>query len=198
MPRVAKTKKKGKKPSEKEASGDGDGFETISSVGVGESTILNMQRKNPTMARTKSKVSGSKKKTSKAATSTSEELPSPEPIGRIHPPEQLVAFEQQKGTVTTLWQRGKPKRVVITDVPTGKDTRPPPDKNGVSFHKQCGAQCIRPSSATRKPCCDRETHVSLNNVGEYVVFPAEIIHREFFSVVNKIVVQAQLFLWIQQ
>ncbi len=52
MPRVAKTKKKGKKPSEKEASGDGDGIETILSVGVGESTSLNMQRKSPTMART--------------------------------------------------------------------------------------------------------------------------------------------------
>ncbi len=42
MPKVAQTKKKGKKPSEKEAIGDGDGFETISSVGVGESTSLNM------------------------------------------------------------------------------------------------------------------------------------------------------------
>jgi hypothetical protein len=42
MPKVAQTKKKGKKPSEKEASGDGDGFETILSVGVGESTSLNM------------------------------------------------------------------------------------------------------------------------------------------------------------
>ncbi len=44
MPRVAQTKKKGKKSSEKVASSDGDGFETISSVGVGESTSLNMQR----------------------------------------------------------------------------------------------------------------------------------------------------------
>jgi hypothetical protein len=193
MPRVAKTKKKGGKPSEKEASGDGDGFETISSVCVGESTSLNMQRKSLTMARTKSKVAGSKKKTSKATTSTSEEPPSPESVGRKHPPEQLVVLEQQRGTVTTLWQRGKPKRLVVTDVPKGKDTRPPPNKNSVSFCKQCGAQCIRPSSAPRKPCCDRETHVSLNNVGEYVVFPAETVHRGFFSVVNKIVVQAQLF-----
>ncbi len=32
MPRVAQTKKKGKKPSEKVASGDGDVFETMSSV----------------------------------------------------------------------------------------------------------------------------------------------------------------------
>jgi hypothetical protein len=62
MPKVAQTKKKGKKPSEKEASGDGDGFETILLVGVGESTSLNMQRKSPTAARTKSKVAGSKKK----------------------------------------------------------------------------------------------------------------------------------------
>jgi hypothetical protein len=54
-------------------------------------------------------------------------------------------------------------------------------------------QCICPLSAPRKPCCDRETHVSLNNIGEYVVSPAETIHQGFFSAVNKIVVQAQLF-----
>jgi hypothetical protein len=183
MPRVA----------EKVASGDGDGFETILSGGVGESTSLNMQRKSPTTARTKSKVAGSKKKTSKAAPSTSEEPPIPESVGRKHPPEHLVVLEQQKGTVTTLWQRGKPKRVVVTDVPTGKDTGPPPNKNGVSFCKQCGAQCICPLSAPRKPCCDRGTHVSLNNVGDYVVFLAETVHRGFFSAVNKIVVPAQLF-----
>jgi hypothetical protein len=193
MPRVAKTKKKGKKPLAKEASGDGDGFETISSVGVGESTSLNMQRKSPMTARTKSKVAGSKKKTSKAATTTSEEPPSPESVGIKHPPEQLVALEQQKGTVTTLWQRGKPTRVVVTDVPTGKDTGPPPNKNGVSFCKQCGAQCICPLSAPRKPCCDRQTHESLNNVGEYVEFPAETVHQGFFSAVNKIIVQVQSF-----
>jgi hypothetical protein len=175
------------------ASGDGDGFETISSVGVGESTSLNMQRKSPTMARTKSKFAGSKKKTSKAATSTSEEPPIPESVGRKHPPEQFVALEQQKRTVTTLWQRGKSKRVVVADVPTGKDTGPPPNKNSVFFCKQCGAQCICPLSALRKPCCDRETHVSLNNVGEYVVFPAETVHQGFFSAVNK-----ATFLWIQQ
>ena len=79
MPRLAKTKKK---PSEKEASGDGDGFKAILSVGVGESTSLNMQRKSPRTARTKSKVAGSKKKTSKAAPSTSEEPPIPESVGR--------------------------------------------------------------------------------------------------------------------
>ncbi len=128
------------------------------------------------MARTKSKVEGSKKMTSKAATSTSEEPPNPESGGRKHPPEQLVALEQQKGNVTTLWQRGKPKRVVVTDVPTGKATGPPPNETGVSFRKQCGVQCNRPSSAPLKPCCDRETHVSLNNIGEYVVFSAETIH----------------------
>jgi hypothetical protein len=83
--------------------------------------------------------------------------------------------------------------VVVTDVPTGKDTEPPPNENGISFCKQCGAQCICPSSAPRKPCCDIETHVSLNNFGEYVVFPVKTIHQGFFSAVNKIVVQAQLF-----
>jgi hypothetical protein len=106
MPRLTKTMKK---PSEKEASGDGDGCEAILSVGVGESTSLSMQRKSPRMARTKSKVAGSKKKTSKATTSISEEPPSPEAGGRKCSPEQLVALEKEKGKVTTLWQRGKSK-----------------------------------------------------------------------------------------
>jgi hypothetical protein len=124
-----------KKTSGKEASGDGDGFEAILSVCVGESTSLNMKRKSPTMARTKSKVAGSKKKTSNAAASTSEEPPSPESDRRKCPPEQLVVLEKQKGKVTTLWERGKPMRVEVTNVPLGKDTRPPPNKNGVSFCK---------------------------------------------------------------
>ena len=50
MPRIAKAKKK---PSEKETSGDGDGFEAILSVDVGESTSLSMKRKSAMMARTK-------------------------------------------------------------------------------------------------------------------------------------------------
>ncbi len=75
MPRIAKAKKK---PSEKEASGDGDGFESVFSVGVSESTSLNMQRKSSRMPRTKSKVAGSKKKSSQAATSTPEQPPNPE------------------------------------------------------------------------------------------------------------------------
>jgi hypothetical protein len=191
MPRLAKTKKN---PSEEEASGDGDGFEAILSVGVGESTSLNMQRKSPMMARTKSKVAAwSKKKPSKAAASTSEAPPNPEAGGRKYPPEQLVALAKQKGKVTTLWQRGKPKRVVVSDVPTGKDTDPPPNENGVSFRKQCGVQCLHPLSTPHNLCCDIETHVSLNNLGEYVVFSAQTVHHGFFSAVNKIVVQAQLF-----
>jgi hypothetical protein len=162
------------------------------SVGVGESTSLNMQRKNPRTARTKSKVAGSKKKSSKAATSTSEEPPSPESGGRKFPPEELVVLEKKKGKITTLWQRGKSKRVVVSDFPTGKDTGPPPNKNSVSFRKQCDVQCLCPSSAPCNLCCNRETHVS-NNVGEYIVFPAQTVHQGYFSTVNKIVVQVQLF-----
>jgi hypothetical protein len=173
MPRIAKAKKK---PSEKETTGDADGFEVISSVGVSESTSLNLQRKSQRTARTKSKVAGSKKKSSKAATSTSEEPPSPEAGGRKCPPEELVELEKPEGKVTTLWQRGKPKRVVVVDVHTGKDAGQPQNKNGVSFRKQCDVQCLCPLSAPHNLCCDRETHVSLNNVGEYVVFPAQTIH----------------------
>jgi hypothetical protein len=182
-----------KKPSEKEASGDGDGFEAILSVGVGQSPSLSMKRKSLTKAKTKSKVAGSKKKTSNATASTSEEPSSPESDGRKCLPEQMVALEKQKGKVITLWQWRKPKRVVVSDVPTGKDTGPPPNKNGVSFRKQCNVQCLCPLSTPCKLCCDIETHVSLNNVGEYVVFPAETVHQGFFSAVKKIVVQAQLF-----
>ena len=83
--------------------------------------------------------------------------------------------------------------MVVSDVPTVKDTGPPPNKNEVSFRKQCSVQCLCPLSAPRNLCCDRETHVSLNNIGEYVVFPAHTIYQGFFSVVNKIVVQEQLF-----
>jgi hypothetical protein len=118
------------------------------SVGVGESTSLNMKRKSPTMARTKSKVAGSKKKTSNAAASTSEEPPSLESDGRKCPPEQLVALKKQKGKVTTLWQRGKPKRVVVSDVPTGKDTGPPPTERLTSVDNPVpGNQefCLAPS-----------------------------------------------------
>jgi hypothetical protein len=85
MPRIAKAMKK---PSEKEASGDGDGFEAILSVGLSESTSLNMQRKSTRTERTESMVAGSKKKSSKAVTSTSEELPSPEAGGSKCPPEE--------------------------------------------------------------------------------------------------------------
>jgi hypothetical protein len=70
MPRLVKAKKK---PSEKEASGDGDGYEVVSSVGLSETTSLNLQKKNSRLARTTSKFARSKKKSSKAATSTSED-----------------------------------------------------------------------------------------------------------------------------
>jgi hypothetical protein len=174
MPRIAKPKKK---PSEKASGdGDGDGFESISSVGVSENTSLNIQRKSTRTARTKSKVAGSKKKSSKAATSTSEQPPSPEAGGRKCPHEESVALEKLKGKVTTLWQRGKPKRVLVVDVPTGKDTGLPLNKNGASFCNQCNVQCLCPLSAPHNLCCDTETHVSLNNVGEYVVSPAHTIH----------------------
>ncbi len=93
MQRLAKAKKK---PSEKEASGDSNGFKAISSVGVSETTSLNLQRKSPRMARTTSKVTGSKKNSSKAATLTLEEPPSPEAGGRKRPPEDLVELEKPK------------------------------------------------------------------------------------------------------
>jgi hypothetical protein len=61
MPRLAKAKKK---PSEKEASGDGDGFEAIFSVGVSETTSFNLQKNSPRIARMTYKFAGFKRKSS--------------------------------------------------------------------------------------------------------------------------------------
>ncbi len=121
-----------------------------------------MWRKSTRTARTKFKVAGSK--SFKAATSTSEQPPSPKAGGRKCPPEESVALEKLKGKVTTLWQREKPMRVVIVDVPTGKDTGPPLNKNGISFCNQCNIQFHSPLSAQCNLCCDRHTHVSLNSL----------------------------------
>jgi hypothetical protein len=130
MPRLAKAKKK---TSEKEAGGEG--FHAILSVAVNESTSLNLQKKKPRLATIKSKIAGSKKKSSKAATSTSEEPPSPEDGPRKCLTEELVDLEKPKGKVTTLLSRGKLKRVFVVDDPTGKDTSPPSNENGISFCK---------------------------------------------------------------
>jgi hypothetical protein len=179
MPRTAKTKKK---PSEKEVGGDG--FKAILLVAVNETTSLYLQEKSQRMATMKSKIAGSKKKSSNAATSTSEEPPNPEDGARKHPPEELVEVEKPIQKVTTFWRRGNIKRVIVVDLPKGKDTGPPSNENGISFHKQCKKNCISSSSTPHNPCCERETHMSLNNVGEYVVFSAKTVHRDFFSAVR--------------
>ncbi len=83
--------------------------------------------------------------------------------------------------------------MVIVDLAKGKDTGPPSNENGVSFCKQCNENCISSSSTPHNLCCERETHVSLKNVAEYVVFPAKTVHQCFFSAVNKIIVTEQLF-----
>jgi hypothetical protein len=171
MPRLAKTKEK---PSENEAGGDG--IEATLSVAVYGTTSLNLRQKSQRTATIKSKIAGSKKKSSKAATSTSEEPPSPEVGARKHPPEELVEEEKPKQKVTTLWSRGKAKRVVIVDLPIGKNIGPPSNENGVSFRKQCNVNCISSSSTPRNLCCERETHMSLNNVGEHVAYPAKTVH----------------------
>ncbi len=83
--------------------------------------------------------------------------------------------------------------MVVVDLPKGKDTGPPSNENGASFRKQCNINCISSSSTPHNLCCERETHVSLKNIGEYVVFPAKTVHQGFVGLVNKIVVQAQFF-----
>jgi hypothetical protein len=108
MPRLAKNKKK---TLEKEAGGDG--FEAISSVAANETTSLYLQKKSPRMATTRSKIAGYKKKSSKAATSTSEEPPSPEAGARKRPSEELVEVDKPKGKVTTLWQSHKLRECLL-------------------------------------------------------------------------------------
>jgi len=120
------------------------------SVATNETTSLNLQQKSHRTATIKSKIAGSKKKSSNAVTSTSEEPPSPEDGTRKCPSEELVEEEKPKRKVTTLWSRGKAKRVVIVDLPKGKDTGPPSNENGVSFCKQCNVICISSSSTSRK------------------------------------------------
>ncbi len=90
-------------------------------------------------------------------------------------------MEKPKQKVTTLWSRGKLKRVVVVDPPKGKITGPPSNENGVSICKQCNENCMSSLSTPCNLCCERETHVSLNNVGEYVVFPVKNCPSRFFQ-----------------
>ncbi len=143
------------------------------SVAANETTILNLQKKSQRTATMKSKIAGSKKKFSTAATSTSDKPPSPEDVARKCLLEVLVEVKKPKQKVATLWPREKAKRLVIVDLPKCKDTNPPSNENGISFYKQCNENCITSSSTPHNLCCERETHVSLNNVGEYVLFPAD-------------------------
>ncbi len=159
-------------------------------VAINETTSPKPKR-NQRSATVTSKVAWSKKKSSAAATNTPEEPPIPEDGARKCPPEKLI--EELKQKITTLWSRGKAKRVVVVDLPKGKDTGPPSNENGASFCSQCNEDYISSSSTPRKKCCERETHVSLNKVGEYVVFHAKTVHPGFFSVVNKNIVTLQLF-----
>jgi hypothetical protein len=102
-------------------------------------------------------------------------------------------MKEPRKKITTCWSREKAKRVVIVDLPTGKDTGPPSNENGISFCSQCNEKGISSLSMPCKKCCETETHVALNKVGEHVVFSAKIVHQGFYSAVNKIIVIVQLF-----
>ncbi len=104
-------------------------------VAVNETTIPNLPVKSQRRATVKSKIAGSKKESSTAATSTSEAPPSPEDGTRKRPPEELVEVEKPKQKVTTLWSRGKLKKVVVVNLPKDQDTGLPSNENGVSFCK---------------------------------------------------------------
>jgi hypothetical protein len=105
----------------------------------------------------------------------------------------LIEEDKPKQKVTTLWSRGKAKKMVSVNLPKGKDTGPPSNENGVSFCSQCNEKCPSSLSTPCKKCCETETHLSLNKVGKYVVFPAKTVHLGFFSAGNKIIVTTQLF-----
>jgi len=64
------------------------------------------------------------------------------------------------------------------------------EKNGISFRNECHRECF---SSSTKNCCSKIKHVPLNNIGDYVRFHADTLHRGFFMASNDILVTAQLF-----
>ena len=116
-----------------------------------------------------SKVVRTNNKSSTAATTTSEDIknqspaalpPSPEDGARKHPPEELIEVEKPKQKVTTLWSRGKLKKVVVVNLPKGNNTGSPSNENGISFCSQCNEKCASSLSTPCKKCCETETHIS--------------------------------------
>jgi hypothetical protein len=196
MPRPIKAKKK---PSEKGVVVDD--LVAILFVALNDTPSPN-QRKNLRRVTVKSNVARTKTNSSIASPTSPEDTknkspvalpPSPEDSARKCPPEDLIEEDKQKQKATPFWSRGKPNKVVVVNLPKGKDTGPPSNKSGISFCSQCNGKCISLLFMLRKKCCETKRHVSLYKVGEYVVFPAKIIHCGFFSAVNKIIDTAQLF-----
>ncbi len=63
--------------------------------------------------------------------------------------------------------------MVVVDLPKGKDNSPPSNEDSISFCSQCNEKYISSLSMPCKKCCETETHVFVNKVGEYVIFPPE-------------------------
>jgi hypothetical protein len=179
MLRLVKTKKK---PSEKGVGGDG--LAAILLVALNETISPNQPKKNLRRATVTSNVARTKNKSSTSATTTSEDTKNKSPVAlhpspedaRKCPPDESIEVDKQKQKVTTLWSRGKPKKVVVVNLPKGKDNGPPSNENDVSFCSQCNDMYNSSLSTPRKKCCETETHVSLNKVGEYVLILAKTVH----------------------
>ena len=104
--------------------------------------------------------------------------------------------EQIEGTTMTMTMigdeggddKGGVEEHTTTQAPVGIKTAA--EKNGISFRDECHRECF-PSST--KKCCRKIKDVPLNNIGDYVLFPADTLHRGFFMASDDVLVTAQLF-----
>jgi hypothetical protein len=139
MPRLSKAKQK---TSEKRVVGDG--FTAILLIALIDTPSPN-KRKNPRRVTGRSNVARTKNKSPVALPPSPEDTknkspvalpPSPEDGERKHRPEKLIEEDKKKQKFTTLWSRGKAKKVNVVNIPKDKDTGPQSNQNGISFRSQ--------------------------------------------------------------
>jgi hypothetical protein len=75
-----------------------------------------------------------------------------------------------------------------TQAPVGIKTMV--EKNGITFRNECHRECF---SSSTKECCHKIKDVPLNNIGDYVIFRADTLHRGYFMASDDTLVTAQLF-----
>lgn len=71
------------------------------------------------------------------------------------------------------------------------------DENGLFFRPDCTSYCMTKTNNGDKPCHQNHpnvVHASMNNPGQYVLFPANCFHCGYYNTnVRKIFITAQLF-----